>query len=133
MSITVRQARPGDHGIADAHRHAGNLEQAGHRGRRDSRPAATQFLVAEIGPTPCGTLGWSEDGSRVRIEHVYVEEWARGVGVGDALVAALFALARERGAERVVSSALPGDRSLKNLFERNGLVAREIIVERELD
>jgi hypothetical protein len=43
------------------------------------------------------------------------------------------ASARAAGVRRVGGSALPGDRATKNLFERNGLVARLILVERGLD
>ncbi|MEY4365730.1 MAG: hypothetical protein RLZZ305_1074 [Actinomycetota bacterium] len=111
---------------------AGDVEQASYRGRRNPAPAAANLLVGEIDGTVCGTLGWVQDGTVCSIVHVYVEPWARNVGVGDALMDALLREAVRCGAAAVGASALPGDRSLKNLFERNGLVAREILVERVL-
>jgi GNAT superfamily N-acetyltransferase len=63
----------------------------------------------------------------------HVEKVFRGVGVGDHLMDAFLAAARAAGVSRVGGEALPGDRATKNLFERNGLVARLILVERNLD
>jgi hypothetical protein len=38
----------------------------------------------------------------------------------------------KRNAAWVQSSAMPGDRAMKNLFERHGLVAQTIIVGKKL-
>ena len=67
-----------------------------------------------------------------RITLVYVEVAARGVGVGEALMDAAVAWARAGGCTGLDGLALPGDRHLKNLYERSGLTAREITVFREL-
>ena len=132
MSIAVREGLGNDAGLLAGHVRSGAGEQAQHRGRRDPQPAPGRFLVGEIDGEPCATLGWVDADGALRIVHVYVEPWARGVGVGDALMAALLDEAARCGARSVGGSALPGDRGMKNLFERNGLVAREILVERRL-
>jgi ribosomal protein S18 acetylase RimI-like enzyme len=132
VTITVRAGGEGDRMVLVSHVTAGEAEQSAYRGRRSPAPAPSGFLVAEIDGSACGTLGWTEEDSAFRIVHVFVEPWARNVGVGDAMMAALLRQATVRGARTVGASALPGDRSMKNLFERNGLVAREILVERNL-
>ena len=63
---------------------------------------------------------------------VYVEPDARGVGVGESLLDATIAWARERGCIGIDSVALPGMRESKNFFEAAGLVARAIVVHRSL-
>jgi GNAT superfamily N-acetyltransferase len=73
------------------------------------------------------------DGRRVaRIAFVFVQAEARGVGVGEALVDAAVAWARDGGCLGIDGLALPGDREIKNLYERSGLTARAIIVHRSL-
>ncbi|NBR93173.1 MAG: hypothetical protein EBT46_06835 [Actinobacteria bacterium] len=57
---------------------------------------------------------------------------ARQVGVGDALVAAARATAVEHGCAWLDALALPGDRAIKNLYERNGLTARLLIASTRL-
>lgn len=66
------------------------------------------------------------------IVRVYVTPQARRVGIGDALIAGACDTARERGCTRLDALALPGDRDTKNLYERNGIVARMIVAAREL-
>jgi GNAT superfamily N-acetyltransferase len=68
-----------------------------------------------------------------RIGFVFVHELARGIGVGELLVDAATAWARGAGCEGIDGWALPGDREIKNLFERSGLTARGIVVHRPLD
>ena len=66
------------------------------------------------------------------IEEIFVEPDARSVGVGEALADLLLDAAAERGALGVDSLALPGDRATKNFFETQGMVARGIIVHRQV-
>ena len=68
-----------------------------------------------------------------RVELVYVLEGARGVGVGDAFVETLLEATRASGGTWLDAVALPGDRAMKSLFERGGLVAREITLRRSLE
>jgi GNAT superfamily N-acetyltransferase len=66
------------------------------------------------------------------VVRVFVTAAARRVGIGDALIAVACDTARERGCVRIDALALPGDRDTKNLYERNGIVARLITAAREL-
>jgi ribosomal protein S18 acetylase RimI-like enzyme len=72
------------------------------------------------------------EGTTWSIDSVHVLEEARDIGIGDSLVRACADEVVRRGGSRLVSSAQPGDRSLKNLFERNGMVAQTILVGRSL-
>lgn len=85
-----------------------------------------------VGVAAAGEVRWRDGRVVVRAEVVYVDPGAREVGVGEALVDELLALAGRRGAVALESTALPGDRELKNLFERVGLVARAIVVSKAL-
>lgn len=76
------------------------------------------------------TLG---DGTTIAvISDVYVEPAFRDVGLGGALMEALFAWAGEAGCRGIDALALPGMRHSKNFFERFGLTARAILVHRDL-
>ena len=79
------------------------------------------YLVARIGSDQV-----------MEVDEVFVLEQAREVGFGDALVAEILRLARERGAKRLEAEALPGDRDTKNLWERAGITARLITVSVDL-
>ena len=54
------------------------------------------------------------------------------VAVGEVVMDAAVAWARERGCFGIDSVALPGNRETKNFFERFGLTARAIVVHRVL-
>jgi GNAT superfamily N-acetyltransferase len=67
-----------------------------------------------------------------RIECCYVEEQARGVGVGSALMDAMVAWCTELGCRDVDALALPGDRLSKQRFEGAGFTARLLVLNRPL-
>lgn len=69
----------------------------------------------------------------VTISEIWVDDEAREVGAGEGLVTAAMAWAIAEGATAIDAYALPGARSVKNLYERLGLTARLITVRRELD
>ena len=74
------------------------------------------------------------DRSRLGIvTDLYVEPAAREVGIGQALMDALVAWCGDQGCTGVDSLALPGDRATKNFFESFGLVARALVVHKELE
>ena len=75
--------------------------------------------------TAAETTEWS-------IDSVFVESASRDIGIGDALVLECLRELQQRKATWLQSSALPGDRAMKNLFERHGLVAQTIIVGKKL-
>ncbi len=86
-------------------------------------PVAVGYLVADLAHDPMPVAC---------IDQVFVREEARELGFGDALVAAAVAWGRTQGAELVEAVTLPGDRDLKNLYERAGITARLIVVSKAL-
>lgn len=88
-------------------------------------------VVGEIDGVPLGyATGRMEtlrQGTRLgRIDDLYVDEGARSVGIGEALMADLLEWFREQGASGVDAMALPGSRATKNFFEISGFSARLI-------
>ncbi len=135
-SLFVREAAPTDDDVIASHRALSREESSRYRGEHVDEPARTHSvaLVAGVGETVFGSLvADSDDGLRWVITHVFVEPEAREVGLGDSLVVRLFDVLRSRGAVHLASQAQPGNRALKNLFERHGLVAQTILVGRSLD
>ncbi len=73
------------------------------------------------------------DGSRLGvIDDIFVEEGAREVGVGEAMMADLVAWCRADGCAGIDSMALPGHRSAKNFFEESGFTARKLVMHHRL-
>jgi GNAT superfamily N-acetyltransferase len=68
-----------------------------------------------------------------RIECCYVEEQARGVGVGTALMDSMVAWCSQRACRDVDALALPGDRLSKQRFEGAGFTARLLVLNRPLN
>lgn len=67
------------------------------------------------------------EGERIGVVRlVFVEEPARGVGVGEAMLQAALAEMRSRGIRRFDSIVSPGHRLAKNFFESAGFSARRI-------
>ncbi len=62
------------------------------------------------------------------VDDLFVEEGARAVGVGEAMLGSLLSWFRERGCQGVDSVALPGARAAKNFFEESGFSARLIVM-----
>lgn len=89
----------------------------------DAADAAVGYLVADLVSDPMLVA---------RIDQVFVDADARDLGFGDALVAAAMAWGRDAGAELIEAETLPGDRNLKNLYERAGVTARLITVSKRL-
>ena len=66
------------------------------------------------------------------IDDVFVEEGARQVGVGEAMMADVVAWCEERGCVGIDAMALPGHRATKNFFEESGFTARNLVMHRRL-
>jgi GNAT superfamily N-acetyltransferase len=118
----------------------GRVEPIGATLRADLAEAADGVglvLLATFADAPAGyAVAHREvlpDGTSIAVvTDVYVEAGFRGVGLGEALMDALIAWAREVGCRGIDSLALPGMRHSKNYFERFGLTARAILVHRDL-
>ena len=67
------------------------------------------------------------------IDELFVEEPARAVGVGEAMMDQLLAWFREQGCAGVDSTALPGARETKNFFEESGFTARLLVMHHRLE
>jgi GNAT superfamily N-acetyltransferase len=68
---------------------------------------------------------------RARIDCCYVEEDARGVGVGTALMEAAIAWSERAGYVELDALALPGDRATKQRLEAAGFTARLLTLSRQ--
>jgi GNAT superfamily N-acetyltransferase len=66
------------------------------------------------------------------IDNIFVDDGAREVGVGEAMLVEVEEAARRAGAVGLDAIVLPGDRHAKNFFETFGLTARAILVHRSL-
>lgn len=100
-----------------------------HRGRVSE---ATSLWVATIDAVVVGYLVCDLDDATAHVRDVFVHPEARELGFGDELLAAALTAARAAGAARLEAEALPGDRDVKNLYERAGIKARLIVVSTEL-
>jgi ribosomal protein S18 acetylase RimI-like enzyme len=136
LSIFVRNASADDAAVLLTHRELSRQEATQYRGSVpqstvDGLPGFT--LVAGVGSLVMGSLTVAQnDAYKWSIEFVFVEAASREIGIGDALVLACLRELQSNKATWVQSSALPGDRAMKNLFERHGLVAQTIIVGKKI-
>lgn len=89
-----------------------------------------EIVGMAAGHKPPGPTG--DTGSAAVIDCCYVEEAARGVGVGTALVEVLVDQFTQWGCTGVDAVALPGDRATKQLYEHAGFKARLLTLHRRL-
>lgn len=61
------------------------------------------------------------------VTQIFVDPQARQLGIGARLVGETANIARGYGCTRLDACALPGDRKMKNLYERVGMPARLIV------
>lgn len=66
------------------------------------------------------------------VQEVLVQQEARGVGVGEAMMDLMTSWSAARGCRYMDGRALPGDRHAKGFFERHGLSARLLVMHREI-
>ena len=94
-------------------------------------------LLGCLGEVPVGfaiaaTEQLHDGGCVAHVAELYVEPDARCVGTGAALMERLVEWASAQGCVGIGSTVLPGDRASKSFFESFGLVARAILVHRDL-
>ena len=100
--------------------------------RLGEQRSATVVAGVDVSVLGFATLCLLPGSAVAAVEAVYVTAGARSVGLGELLLGEALAAAKRLGATSIEAQALPGDRETKNLFERQGLVARLITVSREL-
>lgn len=136
FSIFVRQAGQDDVVALARHQKLSQEEATQYRGSvlaASKEVTQALALVAGVGTTVMGSLvATAAETTEWSIDSVFVEAACREIGIGDALVLACLTELQNKNATWVQSSALPGDRAMKNLFERHGLVAQTIIVGKKL-
>jgi len=103
----------------------------------DLGDADVAVFTGTIDDQPIGyAVGRTEvlrDGSRLGvITDLFVDEGARAVGVGEALMAELLSWFRGRDCAGVDTTALPGNRATKNFFEESGFTARMLVMHHRL-
>ena len=94
-------------------------------------PASTVY-VGEFHDVVVGLAVATASGPSGRIECCYVEEAARGVGVGTALMESMVAWCTAQGCRDIDALALPGDRLTKQRLEAAGFSARLLVLNRPL-
>jgi GNAT superfamily N-acetyltransferase len=72
------------------------------------------------------------EGMSCTVSHIYVDQMARQIGIGAGLITELARIAKSRGCKTLDGLALPGDRKMKNLYERVGMPARLLIASKTL-
>ncbi len=74
-----------------------------------------------------------DDGSRLGvIDDIFVETEARGIGLGEAMMADLVAWSVDHRCFGMDAMALPGHRQTKNFFEESGFTARKLVMHHSL-
>ncbi len=134
-NIFVRVATQIDLSVVAEHIKASLQESSIYRGqiRQVESFQTTLTYVGGAGDTVFGSVSMGSNSSlQWRITHIYVEPVAREIGIGDEMLLQCLKDLCEMKADFIESDALPGDRSMKNLFERHGLVAQTIIVGKSL-
>jgi GNAT superfamily N-acetyltransferase len=74
----------------------------------------------------------SVESSSCVVNHIYVDPMARQIGIGAGLITEIARLAKSRGCKTLDALALPGDRKMKNLYERVGMPARLLVASKTL-
>lgn len=133
LFITVRVAEAFDDSSVQLLLAEATEEQKKYRGKFSTTDIAESTFVASVGESVVGLLQFVMKSSNTAvITCVHVHHLARDIGVGDALLLHAITHLREAGVEWLGGQAQPGDRALKNLFERHGLVAQSIVVGKSL-
>jgi ribosomal protein S18 acetylase RimI-like enzyme len=104
---------------------------------RDLADPSVHVLVGTIDDAPIGyAVGRTEalrDGTTLGvITDLYVDEGARSVGVGEAMMGEVLTWFRSQGCAGVDATALPGNRATKNFFEESGFTARLLVMHHRL-
>lgn len=132
--MQIRHARPGDEAqlatlLEDHERHYGSpvRDGAGAAGASFLLTGGAFCLVADDGAALAGfaILNAYFPGPRLThglfLKELYVTEAARSAGVGERLIEAIRALARERGATRVIWTTGEDNKGSQRFYDRLGM------------
>jgi predicted GNAT family N-acyltransferase len=132
--VFVRPAQEHDADLLLRHQQLSIEESANYRGMIEQVDVVSPHIwVAGFGTTVFASLTAAEISTGSwHVVRVFVEHEAREMGIGDALLQHVLTHIAKANGTWVSAQAQPGDRSLKNLFERHGLVAQTITVGKSL-
>jgi|TARA_B100001094_G_scaffold331433_1_gene399744 GNAT superfamily N-acetyltransferase len=95
------------------------------------------ILIGEFNNVPVGfmllNLFKLGEALAVRVDEVYVHTEVREVGVGERLMDSAIDWGERNGAVRILGRTFPGDRHMKNFYERFKVTARLIEVSKEIN
>lgn len=111
---------------------AARLEAENYRGTVPEPNSPTHTVVALVEHSVVGFATLIVQDSVAEITAVHVHANAREAGIADALLHFVIDYCQKSDVRWISGSAQPGDRALKNLFERHGLVAQRITVGKSL-
>ncbi len=133
LSLIVRSASSSDNNAITSLLGAAQQEMAQYRGQFTDVISGDHTIVAVCGDSVVGVAQYLvSPPESALITCIHVHSDAREVGVGDTLLQHLLSELRSQNVKWVSAHAQPGDRALKNLFERHGLVAQSILVGKSL-
>jgi DNA-binding MarR family transcriptional regulator/N-acetylglutamate synthase-like GNAT family acetyltransferase len=99
---------------------------------RNFKPGREQCWVAEVDNIMAGSIFVTDEGDGLcRLRLLYVEPFARGLGIGDALVAACIAFARDVGYARMTLWTHTILESARRIYAAHGFTITEVAVHDE--
>ncbi len=90
-------------------------------------------LIAQLDGVTLGLCLWGDENDVRTVDLLFVEEEAREIGLGTALLQAAEEQAGRIGLRRLEVLALPGDRFTKGRAESIGMKARLLVLSKELE
>lgn len=99
---------------------------------RNFKPGSEQCWVAEVDNIMAGSIFVTDEGDGLcRLRLLYVEPFARGLGIGDALVAACIAFARDTGYARMTLWTHTILESARRIYAAHGFAITDVAVHEE--
>jgi GNAT superfamily N-acetyltransferase len=98
---------------------------------------SSSYCLVLVAETSGHVVGYAKgdisvEGVSCIVSHIYVVEMARQLGIGAGLITEIARVAKNQGCKTLDALALPGDRKMKNLYERVGMPARLLIASKTL-
>jgi GNAT superfamily N-acetyltransferase len=145
QSFVLRDVRPGDMGLITARQSmlyretygwgSGievNIGEVTAAFLRDFKPGRERCWVAEIDGVMAGSIFLTDDGGGLsRLRLLYVEPFARGLGIGDTLVATCIGFARQVGYEAIWLWTHTILESARRIYAAHGFEVTDVHVHEE--